>query len=155
MTPTLSVWDSEGNDVTGQDVVIPADGDATVTVAAEGYNAGDMVTFTRNGTAMEPVAANDDGVAKLDITASVASTTTVSATDGRYSTDALTITFVDTPPEPDRKSYVDANGDTVYLVYTGDAPPDMTVGTDDFLALVAALNSSKGDDNYNAQARCQ
>ena len=152
LTPTLSVWDSEGNDVTGQDVVIPADGDATVTVAAEGYNAGDMVTFTRNDTAMDPVAANDDGVAKLDITASMAGTTTVSATDGRYSTDALTITFVDTPPEPDRKSYVDANGDPVYLIYTGDAPPDMTVGTDDFLALVAAFGSSDGNDNYNAQA---
>ena len=152
LTPTLSVLDSEGNDVTGQDVVIPADGDATVTVAAEGYNAGDMVTFTRNDTAMDPVAANDDGVAKLDITASMAGTTTVSATDGRYSTDALTITFVDTPPEPDRKSYVDANGDPVYLIYTGDAPPDMTVGTDDFLALVAAFGSSDGDDNYNAQA---
>ena len=154
LDPKLTLW-VPGSDVdeAGNDVVIPADpGRITVTVAAEGYNAGDMVTFTRNGTAMDPVAANDDGVAKLDITASMAGTTTVSATDGRYSTDALTITFVDTPPEPDRKSYVDANGDPVYLIYTGDAPPDMTVGTDDFLALVAAFGSSDGDDNYNAQA---
>ena len=154
LTPVLTLW-VPGSDVdeAGNDVVIPADpGDVTVTVAAAGYNAGSMVTFTRNGTAMDPVAADDNGVARLTITASMASTTTVSATDGRYATDELTITFVDTPPEPARQRFVDANGDPVYLIYTGDAPSDLTCGVNDFLALVAAFMSSDGDDNYNAQA---
>ena len=152
LTPmlTLSVPGTEGNQA-GNDVVLPADG-ITVTVEARGFNPGDMVTFTRNGTAMDPKTANDDGVAELEITASVASTTTVSATNGRYPTGELTITFVDTPAEPARKSYATADGMPVYLVYSGDAPPDMTVGVDDFLALVAAFGSSDGDDNYNAQA---
>ena len=88
LTPVLTLW-VPGSDVdeAGNDVVIPADpGDITVTVAAAGFNAGDMVTFTRNGTAMDPVAADDDGVARLDITASLAGTTTVSASNGVYST---------------------------------------------------------------------
>ena len=156
LSPELTLWipGMEG-DQAGNDVSIPADeGMITVTVAAEGYNPGDMVTFTKGDTAMDPTEADDDGVARLAITMNAAGSVTVSAVraDGRYETDALTITFVEAPPEPDRKSYVDANNDPVYLIYTGDAPPDMTVGTDDFLALVAAFGSSKGDDNYNAQA---
>ena len=156
LSPELTLWipGMEG-DQAGNDVLIPADeGMITVTVAAEGYNPGDMVTFTKGDTAMDPTEADDDGVARLAITMNAAGSVTVSAVraDGRYETDALTITFVEAPPEPDRKSYVDANGDPVYLIYTGDAPPDMTVGTDDFLALVAAFGSSDGDDNYNAQA---
>ncbi len=150
LTPELTLW-VPGSDVdeAGNDVVIPADpGDITVTVAAAGFNAGDMVTFTRNGTAGDPVAADDDGVARLMITASVASTTTVSASNGLYSTDDLTITFDDTPPKPVRKKYVDANGDPVYLIST----ENMTVDVSDFLALVAAFGSSDSDDNYNAQA---
>ncbi|MDE2725499.1 MAG: T9SS type A sorting domain-containing protein, partial [Gemmatimonadota bacterium] len=51
-------------------------------------------------------------------------------------------------PEPARMSYVDANGDPVYLI----SMADMTVGVDDFLAMVAAFGSSDGDANYNAQA---
>ena len=154
LTPVLTLWVPGSTvDEAGNDVVIPADpGTITVTVAAEGYTAGDMVTFTKNGTAMDPVAANDDGNAKLDITMSEAGTVTVSATDGRYSADELTITFVEGPAAPARQSYADANGDPVYLIYTGDAPSDPTVGVDDFLALVAAFMSNDGDDNYNAQA---
>ncbi len=150
LEPVLTLW-VPGSDVdeAGNDVVIPADpGDVTVTVAAAGFNAGDMVTFTRNGTAGDPVTADDDGVARLMITAGAAGSTTVSASNGVYSTDELTITFVDTPAEPARKSYVDANGAPVYLI----SDADMTVGVDDFLALVAAFGSSDGDDNYNAQA---
>ena len=141
------------DDQAGNDVVVPADG-ITVTVAAEGFAGGDMVIFTKDGTAMDPVEANDDGVAKLDISMSAAGSVTVSAASGQYSSDDLTIMFVDAPdePEPARKSYVDADGNPVYLVYTGDAPPNMTVGVDDFLALVTAFGSSDGDDNYNAQA---
>ena len=154
LEPVLTLW-VPGSDVdeAGNDVVIPADpGDVTVTVAAAGFNAGDMVTFTRNGTAGDPVAADDDGVARLMITASVASTTTVSASNGVYSTDELTITFVDTPAVATRKSFASSDGMPVYLVYSGDAPPDMTVGLDDFGAFGAAFGSSEGDENYNLQA---
>ena len=150
LEPVLTLW-VPGSDVdeAGNDVVIPADpGDITVTVAAAGFNAGDMVTFTRNGTAGDPVAADDDGVARLMITASVAGTTTVSASNGVYSTDELVITFTDEPAVPTRKTYVDANGDPVYLI----AKDAGKVEVDDFLALVAAFGSSADDDNYNLQA---
>ena len=150
LTPVLTVWvEGMEGDQAGNDVVVPA----TVTVAAEGYNAGDMVTFTQNGQTVGTLRANDEGVATAPpISVPVAGTAVVSATNGRYATGDLTITFVETPPEPARKSYADANGDPVYLIYTGDAAPDMTVGVNDFLALVAAFMSNDGDDNYNAQA---
>ena len=99
LSPELTLW-VPGSDVdeAGNDVTIPADtGTITVTVRAEGFNEGDMVTFTRNGTAMDPVEADADGNAPLMITATVASTTTVSASSGQYSTDELTITFVEAP----------------------------------------------------------
>ena len=146
---TLWVPGKEG-DQAGNDVVIPADpGDVTVTVAAAGFNAGDMIIFTRDGTAMDPVAA-DEG---LTITESEEGTTTVSAVrdDGLYPTAPLTIIFTETPAEPvepTRKAYVDASGDPVYLI----AKDSGQVGVDDFLALVAAFGSSEGDDNYNLQA---
>ena len=155
LTPMLTLWvPGSDKDEAGNDVSIPADpGTVTVTVAAEGYNAGDMVTFTQDGMAMDPVTADDDGVAKLMITASEVGTVMVSATDGRYSTDELTITFVDTPPaKPMRKKYVDVKGAPVYLIYSGDAPPDMMVDVADFLVLVSTFGSSDGDDHYNVQA---
>ena len=149
LNPVLTLWvPGSTDDEAGNDVVIPAGGEVTVTVAAEGYEAGSMVTFTKNGQAMDPVAANDDGVAKLMITMSAAGTVKVSATDGDWSADELTITFVEAPAEPMRMAYVDGNGDPVYLIST----TDMTVGVDDFLALIAAFGSSEGDDNYNLQA---
>ncbi|MYG48590.1 MAG: T9SS type A sorting domain-containing protein [Gemmatimonadales bacterium] len=150
LTPMLTLWvPGMEEDQAGKDVMIPADpGEITVTVAAEGYNAGDMVTFTRNGEDAGTVEADDDGVAKLMITASVASTTMVSATNGLYETGELTIVFDDTPPKPVRKQFVDANGDPVYLI----SAENMTVDVADFLALVAAFGSSEGDDNYNVQA---
>ena len=40
------------------------------------------------------------------------------------------------------------DGNPVYLI----SAENMTVGVDDFLALVAAFGSSEGDDNYNVQA---
>ncbi len=152
LEPVLTLWvPGMDTDQAGNDVSIPADpGDITVTVRAEGFNEGDMVTFTRNGTAGDPVAADADGNAPLMITASMAGTTTVSASNGVYSTDALTITFVEGPVAPARTPYTDANGDPVYLIVEDD--PTRTVGVDDFLALVAALNTNEGDENYNAQA---
>ena len=150
LTPMLTLWvPGMDEDQAGNDVMIPVDpGEITVTVAAQGYNAGDMVTFTRNGEDAGTMEADDDGVARLMITASVASTTTVSATNGVYETGELTIVFDDTPPKPERQKFVDANGDPVYLI----SAENMTVGVDDFLALVAAFGSSEGDDNYNVQA---
>lgn len=151
LMPELTLW-VPGSDVNeaGNDVVIPADpGDIMVTVAAEGYNASSMVTFTKNGTMMEPVAADDNGVARLMFTMSAAGSVTVSATDGDWPSDELTITFVEGPDEPVRMAYADANGDPVYLIA---ADGDMTVGVDDFQAFVMAYGSSAGDDNYNLQA---
>ena len=150
LMPVLTLWvPGSDQDEAGNDVVIPADpGNITVTVAAEGFTAGRMVTFAQDGAAGDPVTADDDGVAKLTITASEAGSVTVSASSGQYSTDELTITFVDTPPEPVHVAYTDADGNPVYLV----SDTDMTVGTDDFLAFVAAYGSSKGDENYNVQA---
>lgn len=150
LMPELTLW-VPGSDVNeaGNDVVIPADpGSIMVTVAAEGYNAGSMVTFTKNGTMMDPVAADDNGVARLMITMSAAGSVTVSATDGDWPSDELAITFVEGPDEPVRMAYADANGDPVYLIDDG----DMTVGVDDFQAFVMAYGSSAGDDNYNLQA---
>ena len=74
LMPTLTLWvpGVEG-DQAGNDVTIPADAaDIMVTVNAEGYKAGSMVTFTKDGTAMDAVTANDDGTASLMITMSEA-----------------------------------------------------------------------------------
>ncbi|MCY3683297.1 MAG: T9SS type A sorting domain-containing protein [Gemmatimonadetes bacterium] len=143
LTPTLTLWVPGSNvNEAGNDVEIPADGDVTVTVAAEGYNAGDMVTFTKNGTAMDPVAADDDGVARLMITMAAAGTVTVSASNGVYLTDELTVTFVEAPAELSRKKFVDANGDPVYLVSLA----DMTVGSDDYALFSAAWGKTRTDN---------
>lgn len=144
LNPMLTLWvPGSDMDEAGNDVVIPADpGDVTVTVAAEGYNAGSMVTFTKDGTAMDPVAADDGGVAKLMITMSAAGSVTVSATDGHWDAEALTITFVEGPDEPVRMSYVDANGDPVYLVDM----MDNTVDLKDYMLFRAAWGMSASDD---------
>ncbi len=146
LNPMLTLWvpGMEG-DQAGNDVEIKAGESVTVTVAAEGYEAGSMVTFTKNGTMMDPVAADDDGVAKLMIMMSAAGSVTVSATDGNWPSDELSITFV---VQAGRMSYVDANGDPVYLI----SSENMTVDVADFLAFVASLGESEDDANYNPQA---
>ena len=50
-----------------------------------------------------------------------------------------------------RVSFVDANGDPVYIVKLGGETP-LTVDFEDFVAFAAAFNSKKGDANYNPQA---
>ena len=130
-TITLSAADSDGNAVT-DDVVIRSGESETVTVTASGANAGDMVTFTKNGTAMDAVAADKDGNATLDITMSEAGTVTVSAASGQYSSDDLTITFV---VQEGRIAYSDADGNPVYLI----AKTSGQVGIDDFMALVEGV----------------
>ena len=116
-----------------------------VAFLVEGLNPGDMVTFTKNGTAMDPVAANEDGNAKLPVTMAAAGTVTVSAASGQYATGDLSLTFEE---QAGRVSYVDSNGDPVYLI----SDEDMVVNTADYLALLAAWGSSEGDANYNVQA---
>ena len=150
LEPVLTLWvPGYETDQAGNDVVIPADpGDITVTVAAAGYNAGSMVTFTKDGTAMDPVAADDNGVARLMIMMSAAGSVTVSATDGDWPSDELTITFVEGPDEPVRMAYVDDMGMPVYLITS----ENMMVDVPDFLAFVAAYGSSSDADNYNIQA---
>ncbi len=147
LTPVLTLWvpgsdvDEAGNDVVFRDMV-------TVTVAAEGFRAGSMVTFTKDGTAMDPVTANADGMAKLDIAMSESGTVVVSAMSGQYSTDALSVVFA----KKERQAYADSDGNPVYLVYTGNSPPDMVCDDNDFQAFAAAYPSSEGDDNYNLLA---
>ncbi|MDE2698166.1 MAG: T9SS type A sorting domain-containing protein, partial [Gemmatimonadota bacterium] len=74
-----------------------------------------------------------------------ASTTTVSAASGQYSTDELTITFVEAPSELSRKAYVDANGDPVYLISTA----DMTVGSDDAALFNSVWGMTRADNSDN------
>lgn len=146
LTPELTLWvPGQEGDQAGNDVNISAGGEVTVTVAAEGYEAGSMVTFTKNGTAMDPVAADDGGVARLMITMSASGTVTVSATDGSWPTDDLEITFV---LQEGRVSYVDADGNAVYVITS----ENMTVDSMDYAAFLAAWGSSEGDANYNVQA---
>ena len=148
LMPSITVSDSEGNDITGQDVAIPPGGSVTVTVAAGGFLSSSSVTFTKDGSAMAPVTADANGVAKMDITMSEAGSVTVSAASAKGTAEAISITFV----KEARKEYVDADSNPVYLVYTGDSPPDMKVDGNDFQAFAAAFPSSEGDDNYNLLA---
>ena len=146
LNPVLTLWvpGMEG-DQAGNDVNIPAGGDVTVTVAAAGYEAGSMVTFTKNGTAMDAVAADDDGTARLMITMSASGTVTVSATDGDWPTDELSINFV---LQEGRVPYADADGNPVYVITS----ENLTVDSMDYAAFIAAWGSSEGDARYNAQA---
>lgn len=51
-----------------------------------------------------------------------------------------------------RLSFVDANGDPVYLMVLPSQGGNLEVDLEDFLAFAAAYNSQKGDANYNPQA---
>ena len=149
LSPVLTLW-VPGSDIdqAGNDVVIPAGGEVTVTVAAADFNAGSDITFTKDGTALDAVEADDDGNASLMITMSASGTVTVSASDGRWDTDELTIAFVAAPVVEGRKAYVDGDGDAVYLITS----EDMTVNSADYAVFLAAWGSNLGDANYNAQA---
>lgn len=140
---TLWVPGQEG-DQTGNTVNIPAGGEVTVTARAEGFNEGDMVTFTKDGTAMDPVAADADGYAGLMITLSGSGTVSVKASLGQYS---ASVDIVHEEQEG-RVKYVDADGNAVYLITS----ENMTVDSMDYAAFIAAWGSSEGDAKYNAQA---
>ena len=143
---TLWVPGVEG-DQAGNEVTVPAGESVTVTARAEGLTEGDMVTFTVDGEAQEAVAADADGYAGQPIELSGDKTVSVTATSGQASA-SLDITSVEAPVTPTRKAYTNAEGEPVYLI----SDTDMTVGIDDFLAFVAAYESSEGDENYNLQA---
>ena len=51
-----------------------------------------------------------------------------------------------------RMTFVDANGDPVYLIVLPSQGGNMAVDFEDFVAFAAAFNSQKGDANYNPQA---
>ena len=51
-----------------------------------------------------------------------------------------------------RMSFVDANGDPVYLMVLPSQGGNLGVDFEDFVAFAAAFNSRKGDANYNPQA---
>ncbi len=51
-----------------------------------------------------------------------------------------------------RMSFVDADGDPVYLFVLPSQGGDMEVNFEDFVAFAASFNSQKGDANYNPQA---
>ena len=51
-----------------------------------------------------------------------------------------------------RMSFVDANGDPVYLMVLPSQGGNLEVDFEDFVAFAAAFNSQKGDANYNPQA---
>ena len=51
-----------------------------------------------------------------------------------------------------RLSFVDANGDPVYLMALPSQGGNLEVDFEDFIAFAAAFNSRKGDANYNPQA---
>ena len=51
-----------------------------------------------------------------------------------------------------RMSFVDADGDPVYLIVLPSQGGNMEVDFEDFVAFAAAFNSQKGDANYNPQA---
>ena len=53
---------------------------------------------------------------------------------------------------PVRMSFVDANGDPVYLMALPSQGGTLEVDFEDFVAFAAAFNSRKGDANYNPQA---
>ena len=150
LMPEITLWGPNGEDWTEREepIEIPADaGEITVKFVAEGFNAVSTVTLTRNGVP-EEATTDDAGNVSLEVTVSEAGAVSVSATDGRWDADELTITFVEAPAVPTRMAYVNDAGDPVYLI----AKSSGMVGVDDLLALVDAFGSSEGDENYNIQA---
>ncbi len=141
---SLTLWvPGQDGDQAGNTVMIPAGGSVNVTVRAEGLNEGDTVTFT-SALGSVDVTADADGYAPLTVPLSGSGTASVTATSGQYSA-SLDVVYEELAG---RRSYVDSNGDPVYLI----SDADMVVNTNDYLALLAAWGSSEGDANYNVQA---
>ena len=144
LNPMLTLWGPNGEDWTNEESIsIPADATdgLMVTVRADGYDAGSMVTFS-DGT---EATADDDGNASLPQTITEETTLTLSATDGRYMAPEKTWMFTTAPAEPMRMAFTtepnDA-GDPVYLI-TRD---NDTVDLQDYTAFTQAWGKSKGDD---------
>lgn len=141
---SITLWvPGQDGDQAGETVNIPAGGSVEVTARAEGLNEDDTVTFDVDGTETEATA-DADGYATQSITLTGSGTVSVTATSGQYS-ESLDIVHEE---QMGRRSYVDANGDPVYLI----SSENMTVDVGDFLAFRAALGTSEGDADYNPQA---
>jgi len=106
-------------------------------------NEGDTVTFTTPLGSVDATA-DENGWATLSVPLSGSGTVTVMVESGQYST-SLDVTYEE---QMGRRSYVDENGDPVYLI----SSENMTVDVTDFLAFVSALGTSTGDAAYNPQA---
>lgn len=149
LMPMLTLWGPNGEDWTEEsEIVIPADAadGLMVTVRADGYEAGSMVTFS-DGT---EATADDDGNAALAQTITEATTLTLSATDGRYMAPEKTWMFVETPSALMRMAFTtepDGAGDPVYLIDL----TDNTVGLNDYTLFRAAWDKTR-DDNPDDQS---
>ena len=149
LMPMLTLWGPNGEDWTEEEeIVIPADAadGLMVTVRADGYEAGSMVTFS-DGT---EATADDDGNAALPQTITEATTLTLSATDGRYMAPEKTWMFVETPSALMRMAFTtepDGAGDPVYLI---DLTTDNTVNLNDYTLFRAAWDKTR-DDNPDDQ----
>ena len=141
---TITIWvEGMEGDQAGETITIPAGGTVNVTARAEGLNEGDTVTFTTPLGSVDATA-DENGWATLSVPLSGSGTVTVMAESGQYST-SLDVTYEE---QMGRRSYVDANGDPVYLI----SSENMTVDVTDFLAFVSSLGQSTGDADYNPQA---
>ena len=140
----ITIWvEGMEGDQAGETITIPAGGTVNVTARAEGLNEGDTVTFTTPLGSVDATA-DENGYATLSVPLSGSGTVTVMAESGQYST-SLDVTYEE---QMGRRSYVDENGDPVYLI----SSENMTVDVADFLAFVASLGQSTGDADYNPQA---
>ena len=146
----ITLWGPNGENWTDEtELTISAGGEVAVTFRAEGFNEGDMVTFTVDGEALDAVPADAGGNAGQSVTLSGSGTVTVKAASGSNSVE-VSYAYAEAPAEEVRTPYENAEGEPVYLIVLTDMT--MTVGVDDFLAFVAAYGSSEGDENYNLQA---
>ena len=126
--------------------ITPGNDSGSATVTASGkFREDSVVAFTVDVTegSADDVTHSQKGDV-LTLTATGDATVSVTATDGVGTAEAVTITF----DLQTRVAYSDSDGNPVYLI----SDSDMTVGTDDFAAFVAAYGSSAGDENYNLQA---
>ena len=140
----ITIWvEGMEGDQAGETITIPAGGTVNVTARAEGLNEGDTVTFTTPLGSVDDTA-DENGWATLSVPLSGSGTVTVMVESGQYST-SLDVTYEE---QMGRRSYVDENGDPVYLI----SSENMTVDVTDFLAFVSSLGQSTGDADYNPQA---
>ena len=136
----------DGVDKTGETIMIPAGESVNVTarVEADGLEEGDTVTFTIPGVGSVPATVGANGYAEHTVPLTGDQTVPLTVSSGLNS---ASVTIV-TEEQAGRRSFVDANGDPVYLVDLSDD----TVDDNDVIAFSQAFGTSEGDANYNPQA---